>query len=680
MAWLIQQGLPQAELPKFDGSALKWVDFITKFRDLVHNQDYLNDTQRHLYLTQQLIGQAERAVKGFASDSRGYVLSLQRLKFYFGQKSKIAQATLKIVTENAAVDNDDIVSLQEFYYQISDCLVTLRMLRYESDLRSTQTLRQAVARLPSRMMQKWAEHSLRIRSRSEEPDLIHFADWLQGRILALTDPSLPEVTKPKKGGGANVRINATLITKSASCQICEEKHSFWKCPSFKALSPPERYEFMRKLKVCTNCCGEGHNFKNCPSQGTCFVQGCKERHHTTLHDYFLAKKSNANKDKKNQKVPKVENDKKDKRDEKDQKDRKVEKEKERDDQDTAHVNKEEEKKSDPKAPKNLSTNHIASEQDTYLWIVPVTLTASNGQSADTFALLDNASTDTMLRDELATSLNLSGPKDSVNLGTVLDPAKESVEGETVSVTVSANNGNNAINIKEAFVVPSNRFNMPAQPHPLDPSQSDLYSQLNGIELCEVRPEDVSILIGADVPTAHLQLDAKRGNSDEILAVCTMFGWTLFGKAPLKKSGTRSARINHVRMTTVQASPPVEGSDKKIDVSLLPNFWDDRKPRRTISANYLRCSCDQSLHNALERFWQQENSAILPAREPAMSREDSKALAKLETETTFAEGRYTVPMLRKSSTLPDGEFMARKRWRFLRKRFRRDPDLYEKYEA
>ena len=536
MAWLVQQGLPQAELPKFDGSALKWVDFITKFRDIVHNQDYLNDTQRHLYLTQQLIGQAERAVKGFASDSRGYVLSLQRLKFYFGQKSRIAQATLRIVTHNAAVDNDDIASLQEFYYQISDCLVTLRMLRYESDLRSTQTLRQAVARLPSRMTPKWAEHSLRIRSRSEEPDLIHFADWLQGRILALTDPSLSEVTKPKKGGGANVRINATLITKSASCQICEEKHTFWKCPSFKALSPSERYEYMKKLKVCTNCCGEGHNFKNCPSQGTCFVQGCKERHHTTLHDYFLAKKSNANKDKKNQKKDqkgeKVKKDKNDQKDPKNEMDPKVSKEKEREDQDTAPVNEEEEKKPDPKAPKNLSTNHIASEQDTYLWIVPVTLTASNGQSADTFALLDNASTDTMLRDELATSLNLSGPKDSVNVGTVLDPAKESVEGETVSVTVSARNGNNAIKIKEAFVVPSNRFNMPAQPRPPDPSQSDLYSQLNGIELSEVRPEDVSILIGADVPTAHLQLDAKRGNSDEILAVCTMFGWTLFGKATL----------------------------------------------------------------------------------------------------------------------------------------------------
>ena len=192
MAWLVQQNLPQPELPKFDGSALRWVTFITKFREIVHDQEYLNDTQRHFYLFQQLIGQAERAVRGFPSNTRGYVLSLQRLKFYFGQKSKIAQATLRIVTKGTAVENDDIASLEEFYYQISDCLVTMQMLRYESDLRSTETLRQAVARLPPKMTPRWAEHSLRIRTKAEEPTLIHFAEWLQERILAMTDPSLPE--------------------------------------------------------------------------------------------------------------------------------------------------------------------------------------------------------------------------------------------------------------------------------------------------------------------------------------------------------------------------------------------------------------------------------------------------------------------------------------------------------
>ena len=35
MACLVQQMLPQAEIPFFDGAALKWVEFIIKFKDIV---------------------------------------------------------------------------------------------------------------------------------------------------------------------------------------------------------------------------------------------------------------------------------------------------------------------------------------------------------------------------------------------------------------------------------------------------------------------------------------------------------------------------------------------------------------------------------------------------------------------------------------------------------------------
>ena len=77
MAWLVQQNLPRTQLPTLDGSPTIWVEFITKFRDIVHNQEYLNDTQRSLHLFQQLSGEAQRAGKGFANDARGYVLSLE---------------------------------------------------------------------------------------------------------------------------------------------------------------------------------------------------------------------------------------------------------------------------------------------------------------------------------------------------------------------------------------------------------------------------------------------------------------------------------------------------------------------------------------------------------------------------------------------------------------------------
>ena len=121
MAFLVQQQLPRTEILNFDGVPTKWVEFITQFRDKVHNVTYLDVSQKYSQLVQHLSGQPKRAVKQFRNDHRGYVLSLKRLKFLFGQKSKIAEAEV--------IENNDIDGLTEFYYLVSDCLITLQQLR-----------------------------------------------------------------------------------------------------------------------------------------------------------------------------------------------------------------------------------------------------------------------------------------------------------------------------------------------------------------------------------------------------------------------------------------------------------------------------------------------------------------------------------------------------------------------
>ena len=79
MAWMIQQTLPKVKIPQFDGDPCQWVEFITKFREVVHEQVYLNDFQRRSYLIQHLSGDPKKAVQGFANDRCGYVRSLKRL-------------------------------------------------------------------------------------------------------------------------------------------------------------------------------------------------------------------------------------------------------------------------------------------------------------------------------------------------------------------------------------------------------------------------------------------------------------------------------------------------------------------------------------------------------------------------------------------------------------------------
>ena len=92
MTWLMQQNLPTMQIPVFDGSPTKWLEFVVKFKDLVHALQFLTNTQRMTYLLQHLEGEAKSAVQCFLNDKVRYIMALKRLKYMFGQKPQICQA------------------------------------------------------------------------------------------------------------------------------------------------------------------------------------------------------------------------------------------------------------------------------------------------------------------------------------------------------------------------------------------------------------------------------------------------------------------------------------------------------------------------------------------------------------------------------------------------------------
>ena len=119
MGFFIQQSLPRMDVPVFDGSPFMWVEFITKFRDLIHDQPYLNVLRKSALLLQHLKGEPKTSVQGYPNNASGYVSSLKRLKFLFGQKGKIAQATIMNITQGKEVPDHNASALSDLYYLIA---------------------------------------------------------------------------------------------------------------------------------------------------------------------------------------------------------------------------------------------------------------------------------------------------------------------------------------------------------------------------------------------------------------------------------------------------------------------------------------------------------------------------------------------------------------------------------
>ena len=595
--WFVQQGLPRIRIPWFDGTPSNYVDFITSFRDLVHNQDYLSTLQRCVYLHQAVRGEVKRSIQGFRNDFEGYVMALKRIKYMFGQRSRIAESVIGKVVNYRPINNRDQDSLTEFYYTLSDCLVTLRKLNYVSDLYSTDILRQACTKLPQYLLHKWADYCLLLR-RNCEPNLTHLEGWLQERILASKDSYLPRKGDDRKDQRdqkdqrrSNQQQNGQLFTgkignaKSKlkdsnrpynTCYICNDKHRIHKCPQYISLDPPERFEMAKKNKLCYNCLKKDHFTSKCQSKNNCFNAGCTERHHTTLHEYFTEQ-----------------------------------------------------------AVKQFtgSTQTVEPDGTVFLSVVPVRLKGLDSSSIITYALLDTGSQSTLIRSDIANKLKLKKKDRKITITTINDTGSKTRVKET-SLRVENKDDGVGVDIEHCYIVPKTSFYMPKQQY--SSTMMEKMKNEQGIKLHNALSEEIGLLIGANAPSVHIPIEIVEGKEAQPFAIRTMFGWTLFGACGQPK---------------------------------------------TISMNNLIIKSDENLHQSVKRLWDQDFMTNPSDRDEAPSIEDQRCYEKMESETTFNNGKYEVPMLwKKEITLPNNRSVAEKRFNQLQARLRREPTLRELYEG
>ncbi len=268
-------------------------------------------------------------------------------------------------------------------------------------------------------------------------------------------------------------------------------------------------------------------------------------------------------------------------------------------------------------------------------IVAVKITAPMAsKTIETYALLDQGSTNSFVSKGVLDSLGVTGVKQRVSL-TTLEKANTILDTEIVSsLEVLDMTGNEMITLPPVYAkqtLPISKSNLA--------TVGDIanYPHLAGIKLPTAHAEDIGLLIGQDAPDALIPLDIIKGNIGQPWASRTKLGWTLNGPLNSKRPSS-------------------------------------------ITANFIR-SDDIILSNQVERFWKIDGNGLFDDNK-GMSVEDKRVIDLWEKNGKHDDGHYQfdIPFRDTSLEITSNRAMAEKRLIALGRRLDRDVSLQKRYRA
>jgi len=157
-----------------------------------------------------------------------------------------------------------------------------------------------------------------------------------------------------------------------------------------------------------------------------------------------------------------------------------------------------------------ATSTMPSRNLVMLKVVPMRVVNEDGSAVTTYALLDSAAVTTMITSQLSHKLNLQGTPEKTNINTVVQSNHECIlPSVSFDITPTTQEGL-YFKVHRALVVEN--LNVPEQycPNNLKLSYWPHLEDLD-IDNVDVDLKEVSILVGQDVPQAHIVLDYCWGD-------------------------------------------------------------------------------------------------------------------------------------------------------------------------
>ena len=538
-----------------------------------------------------LKGRALAAVQSMLSVPANFSEVLVILEDTFGHPNRVIGCMIEKVKSLEQVSRGDLSTLVDFSNALANLVNSVEQLHCPEHLANPQLREDLVRKLPPDLRLQWGEHAL---TRTDDVNLKTFSEWIRQRARA-ANYVLPTIATPSNRGGSSKPTSSgtcfretTLATHSSTqkCIYCSKEHSVMQCSKLRDMSVDERVEWAAIQRRCFSCLGLRHMAYQCRKAQKCGVSGCWRRHHPLLHQDSRSSANEAGE---------------------------------------AHEHVE--------TVAHAATSHLQHATRVFLRIVPVVLEGPAGELS-TYALLDDASTTTLVDGAIAAKLGIAGTPDPLTLSWTDASTQTDSSSQRIRLKLKGKNVTGPFFNVNARTVKSLR--LPTQS--VSESLLSKCPHLREVDVPVFRDAKPTILIGQDNCHLIVARSVREGPSNMPVASQTKLGWTLHGNNALYHN-------------------------RADDFTLLA--FEERDP---------------DLHEMIQESLTTENFGTKPRLIEA--EDDQVRGARLQRETTkrISKDRWETGLLWRedNATLPDNRPTAFRRLLQLERKMDVDPELAKQY--
>lgn len=269
--------LPDIPLPKFSGKFEEWNIFKDKFVSLISSNVELSESQKLYYLRSCLIGNA----KELQTVDDSFTSLFEALENRFNNKRLIVNTHINELLSMEKLQFESAKDLRLLVDQLQKHLRALKLMDLSLDKLSEVFLINIVLQKLDKESRKQFEMSLTSSELTSWNTLITFLEQ-RCQILENLHCKVSQTRAKYPHSNNKTRSLVMKVNKPLSvCPLCKGAHAIFKCESFLALNPIERFHYVKKHMLCINCLSPNHKVGLCQSSHVCSI--CKSKHNSLLH-------------------------------------------------------------------------------------------------------------------------------------------------------------------------------------------------------------------------------------------------------------------------------------------------------------------------------------------------------------------------------------------------------------